>query len=86
MFADPYQALAQLDGDCAQHDPEIWFGTTKAEKKYAKQICAGCPELLACQTIILEADLHGNLELYGIFGGLDEKERSKIQRQRRRRA
>ena len=85
MLGDPYAALARLEGDCAQYDPEIWFGTTKQEKQFAKRVCACCPELLACQTITLDAELNGNADLYGIFGGLDEKERRQIQRQRQRR-
>jgi hypothetical protein len=86
VLGDPYAALAQLEGDCSQYDPEIWFGTTKQEKQFAKRVCAGCPALLKCQTITLDAELHGNADLYGIFGGLDEKERRQIRHQKRRRA
>lgn len=85
MLGDPYAALAKLEGDCGQFDPEIWFGTTKQEKRFAKSVCASCPVLLECQTITLDAELHGNADLYGIFGGLDEKERQKIRRQQGRR-
>jgi len=61
---------------CTSHDPELWFagegslGRFRAER--AKDICIkDCPVRLECLTEHIG-------EEFGIFGGLDEKERKKL--------
>lgn len=81
--------LAALNGDCGQNDPELWFADerNKADQRYAKGICSQCPELNTCQAITLEFELETNQTMYGIFGGLTEKERRAYrQRQKKRRS
>lgn len=79
--------LASLDGSCQQNDPELWFADerNKADQRYAKGVCSQCPELHACQSAVLDHELEANETLYGIYGGLTEKERRNYrQRQNRR--
>ena len=74
-----------LNGDCSQQDPEIFFSERVSTVNEAKRICSLCPELLRCQGKILEHELETNQTMYGIYGGLTEKERrSYRQRQTRR--
>lgn len=58
---------------CAAYDPEIFFeGRTD---RRAKAICRGCPVRLEC----LVAALSDHIE-YGVWGGLDERERRRLRR------
>jgi len=77
--------LALLNGDCSQHDPETWFSERRSLVNEAKRICSGCPELMRCQTNILELEFETNHIQYGIYGGLTETERRKYNRQRQKR-
>lgn len=64
---------------CAQVAPDLWF-PEKAEgfnsTREAKKTCAACEVRAEC----LEAGLD---ERFGIWGGLSERERRKIVRERR---
>lgn len=63
---------------CAQSDPELWFPERGGSSVEAKRICMRCPERVDCLEGALERS-----EQYGIFGGLSERERARIRRQRR---
>lgn len=79
--------FAALGGDCGQNDPELWFADerNKADQRYAKGVCSQCPALARCQGIALEYELETNQTMFGIFGGLTEKERRTYrQRQKKR--
>jgi len=54
----------------------VFFPDRFAPLGPAKQVCATCPVRAAC----LEDGLH---EKFGIFGGLSERERRRVRRQRR---
>lgn len=56
---------------CVAYDPEIFFEGRNDRK--AKAICRGCPVRLEC----LAAALSDRIE-YGIWGGLDERQRRSL--------
>lgn len=59
---------------CAQTDPEAFFPEKGGSTRAAKQICLLCEVRVEC----LEAALD-NEERFGIWGGLSERERRKLQ-------
>ena len=63
-------------GLCAQADPEIFYPEKGGSAKAAKQTCARCD----IKDTRLEEALHTNQE-YGIWGGLNERERRKLKKQ-----
>jgi WhiB family transcriptional regulator, redox-sensing transcriptional regulator len=64
-------------GLCAQVDPELWFPEKGGTPEPAKRICAACPVLTECREYALV-----NVELYGVWGGLSDKERRRMRRQK----
>lgn len=60
---------------CASYDPEIFFEGRTANDRRAKAICRGCQVRLEC----LAAALSDRIE-FGIWGGLDERERRRLLR------
>ncbi len=65
---------------CRGLDPGLFFPTDDAEAAEAKQICARCEVRERCLDHAL-----GSREREGVWGGLTERERRRIIRQRRRR-
>jgi WhiB family redox-sensing transcriptional regulator len=63
------------DALCAQVDPEMFFPENGGTSEPAKAICRRCPVRAECLEYALD---HG--ERYGIFGGLSERERRKIEK------
>lgn len=63
---------------CLTVDPEVFFPGPYDSDKPAKKVCEGCSVREAC----LEAAL-ANHEKHGIWGGLSERERGRIRRERR---
>lgn len=59
---------------CAQIDPEIFFPDGGSDTK-AKRICARCPVTAECL-----ADALGRNERYGVWGGLNVRERNRLRR------
>ncbi|BBC67292.1 hypothetical protein MMRN_41880 [Mycobacterium marinum] len=59
---------------CTQGDPDRFFPETK-DKTAAKKVCNTCPVRAQCLNHAIEHD-----ESWGIWGGLDEKERRHLQR------
>jgi WhiB family transcriptional regulator, redox-sensing transcriptional regulator len=65
----------QQDALCAQCDPEAFFPEKGGSTREGKRICLGCPVRTEC----LEHAL-ANSELFGIWGGLSERERRLLRR------
>lgn len=66
---------------CRGVDPGIFYPASDEDAEEAKAICAGCPVRQAC----LEHSLAAR-EREGVWGGLTERERRRIVRQRRKSA
>lgn len=76
-------------GECRKHDPELFFapnvvgrtsvdGTPPLEhpdRTKARRICETCPVRAECLRYAIETH-----QEYGIWGGLDEKERKRLKR------
>jgi len=82
------EMLIQLDVDVADRrwqeranclgvDPDLFFPERGASTKEAKQVCGGCEVRAECLEYALR---HG--EKFGIWGGMSERERRRIRRQR----
>jgi WhiB family transcriptional regulator, redox-sensing transcriptional regulator len=67
----------QMFSNCLGVDPDLFFPERGASTKEAKQVCQGCVVREDC----LEHAL-ANGEKFGIWGGLSERERRRIRRQR----
>jgi WhiB family redox-sensing transcriptional regulator len=57
--------------NCLGVDPDLFFPERGASTKEAKEVCRGCLEYAL-----------GNGEKFGIWGGMSERERRRIRRQR----
>ena len=66
-------------GLCAQSDPDAFFPEKGGSTREAKKVCRSCEVRAECLEYALEHD-----ERFGIWGGLSERERRTITRQRRR--
>jgi WhiB family redox-sensing transcriptional regulator len=66
------------DAVCAQTDPDAFYPEKGEPTRAAKAMCARCPVTEQCLEYALE-----NNERYGVWGGLSERERRALQRQRR---
>lgn len=64
-------------GNCLGVDPDLFFPERGASTREAKEVCKGCVVREDC----LEYALAGG-EKFGIWGGLSERERRRIRRQR----
>ena len=82
------EMLIQLDVDagdrrwqeranCLGVDPDLFFPERGASTKEAKGVCNGCEVRNECLEYALR---HG--EKFGIWGGMSERERRRIRRQR----
>lgn len=71
----------RTEAQCAQSDPETWFGTDKFTKAAARRICYECPVRLQCLMWSLDNPKYAR---FGIWGGLDEDERRTAIRRRYR--
>ncbi|MFZ4519640.1 MAG: WhiB family transcriptional regulator [Microthrixaceae bacterium] len=63
--------------NCLGVDPDLFFPERGASTKEAKQVCQGCVVREECLEYAL-----ANGEKFGIWGGLSERERRRIRRQR----
>ncbi len=66
---------------CRGVDPEIFHPSEEEDPTPAKAICAECPVREACLEHALAVR-----EKHGVWGGLTERERRRVIRQRRRSA
>lgn len=67
----------QLSANCLGVDPDLFFPERGASTKEAKAVCQGCEVRADCLEYAL-----ANGEKFGIWGGLSERERRRIRRQR----
>jgi WhiB family redox-sensing transcriptional regulator len=74
---DESQLSWQTDALCAQTDPEAFFPEKGGSTRDAKRICTGCTVRGECLEYALQND-----ERFGIWGGLSERERRKLRRER----
>lgn len=65
------------DGLCAETDPEAFFPEKGGSTREAKMVCRSCEVRAECLEYALERD-----ERFGIWGGLSERERRRLKRQR----
>jgi WhiB family redox-sensing transcriptional regulator len=67
----------QERANCLGVDPDLFFPERGASTKEAKAVCHGCEVQQECLEYALR---HG--EKFGIWGGMSERERRRIRRQR----
>jgi len=67
----------QEDANCLGVDPDLFFPERGASTREAKEVCRGCVVRQDCLEFALR-----NGEKFGIWGGLSERERRRIRRQR----
>ena len=67
----------QMFANCLGVDPDLFFPERGASTKEAKSVCQGCVVREDCLEYAL-----ANGEKFGIWGGLSERERRRIRRQR----
>lgn len=65
------------DGNCIGVDPDLFFPERGASTSQAKAVCRGCRVRPECLDYALATN-----EKFGIWGGLSERERRRIRRQR----
>lgn len=63
---------------CAQTDPTIFFPEPGESTRYAKQTCMACPVRRNCLNYALDTS-----QMFGVWGGVDEKELRRLVRARR---
>ena len=71
----------RLKGACRGLDPAIFYPVSEEDAAEAKAVCANCPVREPCLEYSITAR-----EKQGVWGGLTEKERRRIVRQRRKTA
>jgi WhiB family redox-sensing transcriptional regulator len=67
----------QERANCLGVDPDLFFPERGASTREAKAVCRGCEVRMDCLEYALA---HG--EKFGIWGGLSERERRRVRRQR----
>ena len=67
----------QTRANCLGVDPDLFFPERGASTREAKSVCAGCEVKDDCLEYALV-----NGEKFGIWGGLSERERRRLRRQR----
>ena len=67
----------QDQANCLGVDPDLFFPERGASTREAKEVCRGCVVRAECLEFALQ-----NGEKFGIWGGLSERERRRIRRQR----
>ena len=67
----------QESSNCLGVDPDLFFPERGASTREAKEVCRGCVVQQECLEFAL-----ANGEKFGIWGGMSERERRRIRRQR----
>ncbi len=67
----------QDQANCLGVDPDLFFPERGASTREAKEVCRGCEVRQQCLDYAL-----ANGEKFGIWGGLSERERRRLRRQR----
>ena len=73
----PEQPGWQDYANCLGVDPDLFFPERGASTREAKEVCRGCVVREDCLEYALE-----NGEKFGIWGGMSERERRRLRRQR----
>ena len=63
--------------NCLGVDPDLFFPERGASTREAKEVCRGCEVRIDCLEYALQ-----NGEKFGIWGGMSERARRRIRRQR----
>lgn len=78
LLAEPAEDLAWQDRAlCAETDPELFFPEKGGSTREAKQVCRSCEVWAQCLEYALATD-----QRFGLWGGLSERERRQLKRQR----
>ena len=83
MISEPIESTSSLPGawqdeaNCLGVDPDLFFPERGASTREAKEVCRGCVVRDECLEFAL-----ANGEKFGIWGGMSERERRRIRRQR----
>lgn len=77
----PMNASWRQRAACQGIDAEVFYPSTEEEAEEAKAICHVCPVRETCLEYAL-----ANREREGVWGGLNERERRRVSRQRRKSA
>lgn len=75
LFNESDQPEWQERALCAQTDPEAFFPEKGGSTREAKRICSSCEVRAECLEYALD-----NQERFGIWGGLSERERRRLNR------
>ena len=67
----------QQQANCLGVDPDLFFPGRGASTREAKAVCRGCVVMSACLEYAMT-----NGERFGIWGGLSERERRRLRRER----
>jgi WhiB family redox-sensing transcriptional regulator len=67
----------QESSNCLGVDPDLFFPERGASTREAKEVCRSCVVRADCLEFALQ-----NGEKFGIWGGMSERERRRIRRQR----
>jgi WhiB family redox-sensing transcriptional regulator len=68
------------------NDPDVWFpdDDKRSSRALPKRICGGCPLRDACLEAVMTMEGGRRASSrYGVWGGLDERERETLARRRR---
>tara|TARA_B100000686_G_scaffold274393_1_gene292431 strand:- start:394 stop:714 length:321 start_codon:yes stop_codon:yes gene_type:complete len=77
-YAKPGLDMSWQDfANCLGVDPDLFFPERGASTREAKEVCRGCEVRESCLEYALQ-----NGEKFGIWGGMSERERRRIRRQR----
>lgn len=79
LDADDSALAWQDDALCAETDPEAFYPEKGGSTREAKKVCMACGVRAECLEYALERD-----ERFGIWGGLSERERRTVARERRK--
>ena len=77
LFEDGLDRTWQGRANCMGVDPDLFFPERGASTREAKEVCRGCVVREDCLEYAL-----ANGEKFGIWGGLSERERRRLRRQR----
>jgi WhiB family redox-sensing transcriptional regulator len=77
ISGNPDDQAWQAYANCLGVDPDLFFPERGASTREAKEVCRGCVVREECLEYALR-----NGEKFGIWGGMSERERRRIRRQR----
>ncbi|MFC0081494.1 WhiB family transcriptional regulator [Aciditerrimonas ferrireducens] len=77
LLIDRQDRAWQHRANCMGVDPDLFFPERGASTREAKAVCRGCVVREECLEYAL-----ANGEKFGIWGGLSERERRRLRRQR----